>query len=108
MTKIKDRVYAILEKYPETRNCDATLVTKYWEEYDTDHLMWVHYDGQKVVLPFHKFKDVTWPSTIERWRRHIQNKMHRFPPTDRSVAKKRRMNMEKWEEMMIAKIPDTL
>lgn len=102
MQKLKNRVYRILELHPETRNCDATLVAKYWQMYEAKNL-----DSHGTFLELSMLKHMTSPSAIERLRRKIQQE-GRFWPTDEKVVRRRRMNMDKWKEMMIALTPDTL
>ena len=102
MRKLKDRVYRILEEHPEARNCDAALVAKYWQMYESNNL-----DSHGTFLELSLLKYMTPASAIERMRRKIQQE-GRFWPTDEAVARKRRMNMDKWKEAMIALTPDTL
>ena len=34
-SEIKQNVRILLQKYPETRDCDLRLVARYWEKFDT-------------------------------------------------------------------------
>jgi hypothetical protein len=92
--KIKDRVYLLLEMYPETRNCDATLTAKYWMKHERKLLRL----GEIVTVPLIHLPYMTPQDAISRVRRKIQNEENRFWPTDPNVAKRRNINMESWKE----------
>ena len=79
---IENRVKEILQEYPETRENDNLLYTKYIEEYhyvEFNKNTFVHYE--KYGLPSFK--------TIERNRRKIQNEQNYFKAS-KDIEKKRR------------------
>ena len=75
----EERVMRLLSDNEEGRNNDTRLLFDYWKAFDG------HKEGHVMVEVFH----LTAPETIVRVRRHIQNDLGFFPPTDPEVSKAR-------------------
>ena len=87
LKEYKSRVYGILEKYPETRDCDKVLTAKYIEVYHPDLLLETN-DG--LSLPLTNLTKLPPLDSILRNRRIIQNEEGEFPPSDPKIIKMRR------------------
>ena len=87
LKEYKSRVYGILEKYPETRDCDKVLTAKYIEVYHPDLLLETN-DG--LSLPLTNLTKLPPLDSILRNRRIIQNEEGEFPPSDPKITKMRR------------------
>lgn len=93
MTTLKDKVLNLLEFSPETRNSDIDLTTKIWRKFHLDKLIFA--DG-KYCLPLLNLKEVPSQDDIKRLRAHIQNKEHKFLPTNEEVLKQRGILEQEW------------
>ena len=104
INKTKNRVYKILEKYPETRNSDGKLTAYYWYEFEKELLDLK--DGEWIAH-LKNLSRLTSESKLGRIRRKIQNEEGRFWPTVESIAKKRKLNMVEWKQWSLTR-KDTL
>lgn len=90
----KERVYAILKAYPLARNDDKVLTLYYWRDYQRELLTQDeagHYHTSLLNILKLESED-----KLSRLRRKIQNTEGRFLPTNKDVAIKRGISMEKW------------
>lgn len=104
MTEELNTLYArmerLLKKHPETRDCSAAeLVLRYWCEYDGQEQ-----NAYGIAVFSDRYKDLTPPDNITRFRRMIQNGWDgskrvppRFQPTSK-VAEFRENEQVKWLE----------
>jgi hypothetical protein len=83
---MQQKLFWIMEKYPETRNNDFYLIWLY--------LKYV----EKLPLPYlsrEKLNELSGiTETIRRSRQIIQNERHLFPPTRKEVLTRRRQKEE--------------
>ena len=90
----KQKVYEILERYPDTRNCDNKLFAKYLE---------VHYG---FVLPPKLVDEMPPIESILRPRRIIQNNNQELLPTSNAVRKARKIKEKNMREVEIGEAGD--
>ena len=92
---LKQRVAYILERYPATRNSDALLIVTLYEEY---YYLTNTFSRQKFLAVM----DDSAPDDIVRFRRQFQNdKLNpKYLPTDESVMRKRKMNIDRCREIL--------
>jgi len=95
---LKGKVWHVLEKYPSSRNSDTLLTNLIWGLFYEKYLIKLP-DG-KVAILLENLYELPTQDDIKRIRAHIQNKMHRFPPTNWEVAKKRKWLEEKWRKLL--------
>ena len=93
LKKVKQRVEALLAKYPYTRNDDVYLILLYWWIYHPEFRKYL-----KRFIPPDVAKKLTPPESIRRARAYIQNVEHKYLPTDPKVRRKRRQKEETWRE----------
>jgi len=93
-----NEVLFTLANDPESRNDDSRLICVLWNHYyPSKTLKTDQGDGvlfRDIVRSLPKF------SSVERARRVIQNNLALFPPTDKKIAKKRKLNEELWRESL--------
>ena len=87
LKEYKPRVYGILEKYPETRDCDKVLTAKYIELFHSELLLET---SRGLSLPLINWTKLPPLDTILRNRRVIQNQEGKFLPSDPKIAKMRK------------------
>ncbi len=81
VNEIEIRVKEILEYYPETRENDNLLYVTYLEQYHYIEFNRENYiNAEELQLPSFK--------TIERNRRHIQNDLGLFKPSEKTEWKR--------------------
>ena len=90
LVKLKDKVEHCLKNLPETRNSDITLTIAIWQNH--------HSVGSQISLS--QLYDLPREDNIKRIRAKFQNEMDLYLPTDWKVAKKRRINEDKWKEFI--------
>jgi len=66
LERLRTRVAWLLNNYPETRDSDALLAVRYWQEFDSDKL-----EGSNYVPLANVINLTRWPA-MERERRRIQ------------------------------------
>jgi len=90
LTRRKDQVAYLLEKYPDARNHDFLLT-----------FLWLRIFGN------FKIPQVQWEiickfsgalEGVRRTRQKIQNEQHRFPPTDKRIREARRRRSEAYRK----------
>lgn len=88
---VRQSVEAILRDYPETRNCDKTLILRYWEMVDE-----IRMDS---MIEFRNgfISTSTMPESITRARRLIQEEGFYLPTKDYVLVRrsKREQAMKK-------------
>jgi hypothetical protein len=72
LERLRTRVAWLLNNYPETRDSDALLAVRYWQEFDADKL-----EGNDYVPLANVIKLTRWPA-MERERRRIQYEYRLF------------------------------
>lgn len=82
LQETEEKVCWLLAKDERLRNSDLYLITEYWRQVD---------DIRAVILPLHEVHHnmLAMPNTITRVRRHLQNDLGLWPPTDPEVIQKR-------------------
>jgi hypothetical protein len=97
-----DEVLYVLACDEESRNDDSRLICVLWNFYYPSKTLKTP-QGDAVLM-----KDIltTLPkfSSVERARRLIQNTLALYPPTKKSIAKKRRLKEELWRESLTRKV----
>jgi hypothetical protein len=92
---LKKQVEWILEKFPDSRNCDFYLIwlwLKYFSGINAFSSIWLEYkDISKVAGKL---------ESLTRARRKIQEK-GRFLPTDPKIIEKRRKKQEAMRKIMV-------
>lgn len=96
----KNRVLYILEKYPESRNCDKTLMKFYITEFHAGILE--QSMTSKFSIPLESYHLIDSPYNVVRMRQKCQEE-GKFLPTSWEVAKKRKLNEIEWKAYMIGK-----
>lgn len=78
--EIKQNVRRLLEKYPDTRNCDLKLVSMYWSEID----------GFSDLLPSDIYNgDITHFESIRRSRQRLQEEFEELRGYKYKIRKKK-------------------
>lgn len=95
--QLKQRILRTLSLYPETRNCDIKLTTQLWKEYFPNRIIKREKDG-KDYISLEDIFVVYRKDHIKRIRATIQNKEHKYLPTDPVVRKKRKISEEEWRK----------
>lgn len=92
----RDKVLPILAEKEKARNNDNVLVAHYIARY-CSRLVTIDQDGDKVIKLKH-FEKLPPLENVRRSRAVIQNKLHRYPPTDPRVIKARRQKEINWRD----------
>lgn len=83
-----------LSRFPETRNDDAVLTTRIWEQYCRDFVMMLP-DG-KFAVTLDNIKYLPREDNVKRIRAKLQNEKHLYLPTDPQVRARRQISEEDW------------
>lgn len=97
--ELQTEIEYCLKKYPDTRNSDITLTIKVWEEFHSKHLIMRAKDGKQYVST-ESLYEIPREDNIKRIRAKFQNDLGLYLPTIEAVARKRRINEEKWRDYM--------
>jgi len=100
----KQKVRYLLEKYPQARNSDGTLVAHYIKEFHR-HLIQKNIDGDESIA-LKNIKHLPPLENIRRCRQIIQNDNEEFPPTDPEIAKARGIKEENWRTAEVREARD--
>lgn len=93
---LKDKVYKILEQYPNTRNSDITLTTRVWTTYYS-HIVKKDENGD-LIARLVDLHELPREDHIKRVRADIQNVEKKFLPTEFSIFLKRLKNSKVWRD----------
>lgn len=81
----KDIIENILKNNPQARNSDKLLT----------YLFMKHYIGDiSLFIPFSEFKQIPPLANCQKIRQRIQNKEHKYEPTDDKVVMQRQNHQE--------------
>jgi hypothetical protein len=83
---LEQQVERCLQKYPNTRNNDTTLLIAVWRDY---------YGIIDDVIYLHEFYVLPTDSSINRIRRRF-NSQGKYYPTDWAIAKQRGITENEW------------
>jgi len=84
LDEIEEKVCWLLAKHEHFRNCDKCLIFHYWKEVDEWNRLTLRQDIHAL----------TSPESIIRIRRHLQNDLDLWIPTDQEVIKARKIKEE--------------
>ena len=93
---LKEKAEHVLNKFPHTRNCDASLTQNIINEYMPSEVKEI--DG-KYYFSSESLKYVK-EDNVKRLRAKIQNDEGRFLPNDESVRKSRKISEERWKNFL--------
>lgn len=96
---LKAHVLKILEDIPESRDSDVRLTLEVWRRFYSKYIIVGAQSGTEVVKLTSLF-ELPREDNVKRVRAHIQNVEHLFLPTTWAVAKKRKINEDKWRAAM--------
>jgi len=83
ITKMKDRVEAVMGLYPETRENDKVLIWRIWEQDFLDLRGDLRpYNITMIPLSLDILKELSSPETIRRARQLVQAEGKYLPPAD--------------------------
>jgi hypothetical protein len=97
---LKAKVKNVLEKYPETRNCDIQLTIQIWKEYYAQYIF-------EDCVALKNLFELPREDNVKRIRAYFQNVKKLFLPTDWIVAKKRGIIQDEWRVAMGYPTQDT-
>lgn len=95
---LEDKVIAILEKFPMTRNDDTALTFKVIQEYMPWHV--IRHEG-RVFASLESLTDIREDS-VKRVHAKL-NSSWKYLPTDPDVILRRKLNIDKWIEYSLDK-----
>ena len=97
--KLREKVLAVLEAVPESRNSDQYLTLCIWNRYYPGLLTEVELPtGQKAkAVLLRNVMELPREDNVKRIRAKIQNEEGKFLPTSWEVAKQRKINEETWK-----------
>lgn len=93
---LKNKVLAVLEEYPQTRDSDQYLTLIIWKKYYPSRIFKVSNGSSAILLK--DIMEMPREDNIKRVRAIIQNVENKFLPTSLEVAKQRKINEETWRE----------
>ncbi len=107
----KEKVKQILQKYPETRNCDISLTVYLWFEFYPEKINKLEeylkeafkspgarFTVKSVLIAF--LRSVINEDDTRRIRAHVQNEEGLYLPTDPKVIKQRKIKQSNWQEII--------
>ena len=89
---LKQQVYYCLERWPDTRNSDITLMIQVWITFYPNQTI----GGECSAVRFCELYDLPREDNVKRVRAHLQNDKHLFPPTLWEVARQRGYQEDEW------------
>lgn len=92
--QLRLQILRVLEDEPETRNCDILLTIKIWVRFYPG-LIDKNSDGKWAVRLKNIF-ELPREDNIKRIRAKIQNEEWKFLPTRWEVAKRRKLEEDRW------------
>lgn len=94
---LQEQVMQVLKDIPITRNDDDELVWEVWTRFYNNHPKYIYKE---------QYKTLPKVSSIERYRRKIQNYMKLYLPTDWKIAEMRGFAEQEWKERLGYWTPD--
>lgn len=94
--KLKDKILKCLEQDEQSRNSDIRLMQMVWYSFHREKIFKAE-DGRASVA-LESFYELPREDAIKRHRAIIQNVEGKFLPTDKEVAKQRKIREEVWLE----------
>lgn len=95
MMTLKRQVELMLEQAPETRNSDIWLTLAIWKCYYSEKVHLNTNNGKHYVY-LEDVIELPREDNVKRIRADIQNRQHRFLPTDKKILKQRKINEMYW------------
>ena len=99
---LKVEVETILQNIPETRNCDIRLTIEIWKAFYPSKILKRETvpEGSKLAIDLDSLFVLPREDNVKRWRAIFQNDLGKYLPTIWEVARKRKINVERWREAL--------
>lgn len=94
MLTLRKQVEYILDQHSVTRNSDIYLTVAIWKNFYPDKVY--QNESNKDYVYLSDLLELPREDNIKRIRADIQNRQHRYLPTDRKILKQRKINEIFW------------
>ena len=95
---LRTQVETMLREVPETRNCDILLTIQIWQRYYPEMIKTTKKGSKGIYLD--SLFTLPREDNVKRHRARIQNEEHKYLPTIWEVARRRRINEDRWRETL--------